>query len=1622
MQQDLKPNFDFFNKVVNEQITNVQESKIDESILQKINTKINEADVFNHQLRSSTATLLNTTIFTALDDLKSKLPHMKLSLMETLLQTNPLGEHFHHFIVELFEIAQSSESLKYTLKFIIDSLFQQEKYHNQITSIFLCYLIGSSNQIFYPDDYVEHADFISQFCSGYISSKRISGQAEDEMWKNVIRYLENETNGTNIANYKSIDSFDKVSFKNSYAVVSTGWALLAHYTEVLTHDGSVLANNTFSDFYKNVVFENIDKCLKEYKISELDYLEYLIRIMAHFLKKTTKNKIIDKKVKTIVVYLLESEFGKRNKDNILHSLTKQFAAGVIQIASFRKSVDDHIDRRGSYNVRTGNHGFQKRDEMDAQNFLNMGYAWVSLIFIHEGIFDLQSLLEEFSKFNNFNGVLLEKLLTHHDAAYTDYLTKLKEEEAESAENALSSTTLLTSSRDEEFPTNEVDQGSSDLTSAPTAKKEGRFESTRQSNNNGILDKMAVKMFPQVLLISAFLKINCFKEATYIMSSFKYLFLSLTDLEDFYSSLFNSYHKELVGQENISIEEKIEKNSYYWLFAGTGNLNAEVSKLSFDEYISVGTAIINNTYNPKTVKAVIDVFNDVLYHYKKHDENGSYDKARETVANCVINELIPGCMFGAESISKHIYILLKYFNTNMRSQIYDIITKKFVRENQQLKEMNTMQQKQIRRFLKIVNVDNLSDQLDQLARLVDINPFVTLESCLNLAESYDMISTLLIKSMKLFSDFSMDVLQYTILKRLKIDRPFFSEEDGLAMPWFSKLCSLITTAFSAHHKFNIYGIFDFCLEKIVAHDYTGVYILDSLMNESTECLYLTDVQDELAIMYAGNEKTKKLALEKVDGIHKYKTHKLSKLLVQQRNAKPAALSIIESLNVITYEIFYDSFQSVNKINNKYDTVIRLQKLLIDVCISHNNQDAFAQAFDVTNIITNPSLQFLSDAWKALLIRNTSRSIQKNILPVLSENKSLVEFFWYHCLTDLTTLAINHMPENQRGGLDINMFSIPEMKGFDNFKEKVYNVEDLQIFLEKCLFKNSILGVAEAIYSAEFIFKVLSQKELTKLLDLVFNNRFISKVVIGISSNESKFFAAFVKRIFMILPSYYNTLDENNLQIFKKDVVRFLESFTIEISDLVLDYEYINCRNAIQILSESIKYLPSIDVYVKILVDAIEKKISDESRKELLAPLNAVIGFSKNKLKECDRLTDFCDEIELNDALKKIDNILQLSKQIIEETSKVEKYNGDLETAEAEENATKDKLHEKKNSIDQTSEPSVPVKRFNDGEDLRKEPKKIKVSYEEDDVEVSKSPTPIEEPVVNPVATSSSRFEGFAGTTTPEPAVVLNLPSQPKSRQANRIQDDLENPDFIKYIESKIRLDIRPPMDFHYKRSFELLEEALTTDPLRLSYLVPTLKYFKQAKVVEILVEILKEKPEYFIPGLLHFCIIIFTYDGLLKFKSTLIELWNRLGLNKIDTTNEKFVMRFRKLDNMKTLNYDNRSQYSFTEQIDILMQFLKRMGEGHLSEQFVFGAFTRKSYPESAFAKVMEKQSSRFDDRIRSRESRFREEAINANREERRSNAAYDRAFNNQNRRTQSENRFSRRQSDRNYSYRDSRRY
>ncbi len=66
--------------------------------------------------------------------------------------------------------------------------------------------------------------------------------------------------------------------------------------------------------------------------------------------------------------------------------------------SLLKSIEDYYDGRSSYNDSRGSKNIaQKKDEMDDQSYLNIGFAWVSLIFIHEGIFDLKSLLDNFPK-------------------------------------------------------------------------------------------------------------------------------------------------------------------------------------------------------------------------------------------------------------------------------------------------------------------------------------------------------------------------------------------------------------------------------------------------------------------------------------------------------------------------------------------------------------------------------------------------------------------------------------------------------------------------------------------------------------------------------------------------------------------------------------------------------------------------------------------------------------------------------------------------------------------------------------------------------------------------------------------------------------------------------------------------------------------------------------------------------------------------------------------------------------------------------------------------------------------------------------------------------------------------
>ncbi len=116
----------------------------------------------------------------------------------------------------------------------------------------------------------------------------------------------------------------------------------------------------------------------------------------------------------------------------------------------------------------------------------------------------------------------------------------------------------------------------------------------------------------------------------------------------------------------------------------------------------------------------------------------YENVSNSLINCIINDLILDAYW---IVKASVNTILTVETLPFWSQIRGVwhFTKKVINENKRLKEINFLQQKQIKRFLKVVNVDNLSDQLEKLAILVNINPFITLNNCLNLAESYDMIS-------------------------------------------------------------------------------------------------------------------------------------------------------------------------------------------------------------------------------------------------------------------------------------------------------------------------------------------------------------------------------------------------------------------------------------------------------------------------------------------------------------------------------------------------------------------------------------------------------------------------------------------------------------------------------------------------------------------------------------------------------------------------------------------------------------------------------------------------------------------------------------------------------------------
>ncbi|XBW38730.1 hypothetical protein QEN19_004317 [Hanseniaspora menglaensis] len=1374
--------FRFFNSVVNEEISRKYST---------INAHDEEnADDYNYALKSALTDMLDKILSTDLNNLS------RFRNGTNNPNNLPSINSFQIFIKELFEIVHSPDSLNFAIKFIIDSILTNgnEKYLNSTVMNFIKKLICSGNHNDYPDDYSDDSLYISKFCEKYILVSKVQSKllcaCKFELGLDTLLVI---SKAPYLNVFSGISNEASVS---SFIDSSDAWANIFNLVNSLKLDKNVLSTGRFSSVVQNTIFNEIRFYMNEANISDIDFLKYLFDKITFSLSRNELHmKTPNGEWKFLITFLKQHQYFKSLQPYFTKLLSEYMVTGFNSALDLLSKITEEVE----YNKSSKQHGFNNRKNRGSKSKIqylqqiyetilleNESSALMALTFVNEGLVDVNDLLEEFSKINSLNQDLQNKLESEYNEMTKDNLLQ-QDLNAESSMSALASASVLTTENDtlnEAFAKNDSSKMNSEKSFSPPIKNELSEHKLKENKISQV--NSSLEIYPQILLVSQMFERGLFNEALKYVSYFKYSLFVVDLLANKLCLCLNMYWNCI--KENTTLKEKTERENSDLI-----NINTQYNFLStkvvkkweywgnlpspcFDKsvFIEHMTQFLCLDISGTTMVQLLETLKNVFY---MDLENEHYDE--NYWISFVIRYLCPQIIKNDSKSNDLVYEIVKKFSINKRFEIYRQLEIYVIRQDSNLKRLNSAQLKQIKRFLKIINVDTISEQSVELAILANINPLTVFDECLKQAESYDMISTLVVESVSGFSQFALDVLQYSCLKRFKLDRPYMARDEVNVLPWLAKLTTFILSVYNLNEFFNIEFIMNNVVEKVVKMDYQGLYILKEFLSKTTNSVYLDEPQYHLAILLEASQESSQFAKSNLLGMSNKKSARLLKLLTSTKENITIAQSLLEALISWILNIFYDSLQLTSSINSKYDSVNCTLKLMIDFIKSNISKNEFISIFNLDNFENNVVVApLISNSWRKILFSTDDKFQEQSCLLLDKCPKDiipLVKDFWVYSLKDVVFGALKFAPYNKFDLASTEKSYTKISKLLKNHQIETHENESLKYFLEECIFKNIIMGVSEAIYTSEFLILTLNLENLTHLMTMMFTRDYLKRVLISISSNETLFLSVFFNRLLTLLNNYESLLDAESADKFKADYFNWMKCFVFEVCELILDSEYLNSRAAIQLISESVDNLLGIDILVDVLSETIDKKLKIENREELIVPLTSLNGFTKNKLKTCKSVAAYLGYLPVDEDIDIMSRTWELNAKLKEINSLIKDKDEQILELEAQKDNFIKQINAKRTKLKEEAEEKEKIDAIAKEEELKKKRKleeienevvkRRKFDYGTEDKNVGSRFEGSNEPATKPagvVVLPKGRFGGTEDKSALLSSTRMSLPAGPKSK--------------------------------------------------------------------------------------------------------------------------------------------------------------------------------------------------------------------------------------------------------------------
>lgn len=670
-------------------------------------------------------------------------------------------------------------------------------------------------------------------------------------------------------------------------------------------------------------------------------------------------------------------------------------------------------------------------------------------------------------------------------------------------------------------------------------------------------------------------------------------------------------------------------------------------------------------------------------------------------------------------------VMKFFKEEERFNMYGELHQVLAKNNPHVKIMYGKAEKATKDLLKRLSKENVDQMMRRLAKVSYSNPLPCFLTILQQIESYDNLNNLVVETARYFNNYGWDNLTLAILMRLSASGRTSFQADGLnERQWIQSLASFVgKLCLKYPEKINLHTILQFLLKSFHNNEGSGLLVLKEMLSYMGGIQAITNLTVLQLNLIGCGSSLQKIVYSTI-GDERFERQLSGKILCETLFSRDVVNEFLVLLCKLNAALISGSELSHLKVlankNDDIDAVLHLFCTLIDV---FGNEEQSKNLLNVSVLVEDYGvpIPWAFEVWRKYLLpedieelktglQDTNHTSLKTCL-----STDMFVTFWKLKLYDLnystalyesetekltskiislkewinfarrdrettkesllkstselrqTEKYISEIPREQAAHEEHNKMMIDSLVSLSRLWFADANIDSIKAttthLLQECILPRAVHSSFDALYSAEFLFKLhdigTQNYSIILALDGLFRTKLLFGTLFTCTPTEAENLGIFYSVILTRLNSWTNESVFNEqllngtlfitdmgsqltLNEFRQAVFDYHSDLLEDISLALTVQEYMSRRNAIIYLKNLLGIYPSVEDHCEAIIELIENISKDENRDDLKLSSSALIGHVKSRSGSWVHMWDFIDmpvdakakQVEKREEIKKM----------------------------------------------------------------------------------------------------------------------------------------------------------------------------------------------------------------------------------------------------------------------------------------------------------------------------------------------------------------------------------------------------